>query len=392
MSYDLDELLPTPRLLKIPASNLEVQAHLILAAGFEDRALGFLDLLLDSKADSYGKITNASIINYLPFRDDNNSNLIRVRERLIELGINSNSIQEYIFDREHPLEFSSHIAQLMSSLHSAHHVYVDISSMSKLLILYLLNALWRKGKNFSVIYSQAKKYGPSQKEYEESLSKGHFGQDIRAEFLFTGVFEPIIPPEFAGEGPLGRSRALISFLSFNKRQSIGVASMVPHQAFIPVIGLYSLEKEKWRADALIRINDNGLLASGHRISSVPRIENKMISKEYIPQGEFQLCLSTFNYKETVKALLWLSDVYRYSHFLTIAPFGSKMQTLGAFLFTQLHSEVQIVYASPKHFHPRYSEGIKCIYEIQFIDNKQLEKRLLYKIDPDLEMLEKLASG
>jgi hypothetical protein len=48
--------------------------------------------------------------------------------------------------------------------------------------------------------------------------------------------------------------------------------------------------------------------------------------------------------EDAEELIQDATCHRYSHFLTVAPFGSKLQCLGTFIFTRMHPETQIVYA------------------------------------------------
>jgi hypothetical protein len=328
-----------------------------------------------------------SLINYLPHEPANDRNKKQLFKILARLGAKP---REYYFDSANPADFPDTAEEILSASKGANHIYLDVSVMSKLLILYSLSALWAKNDPFSLVYCEAKKYRPSLREYRRSLQKGHFGQDISMEFLFSGVFEPIIPQPFVGRAPLGRTRALVAFLGFNKRQAVGAAATIPYQLFVPIVGVPPNPRWRWRQEALIQINNYGLLASGQRISDIAKLKPNEKSKTAALKGEYLLHVSTLDYMATLQALIWVSEVHRYTHFLTIAPFGSKMQALGTFLFTRVRPESQIVYALPRDFHPRYSEGVKAIHVVEFSNPKELEKELVQVASPNLAYLENLA--
>ena len=383
----LNKILPSIIEIK-DFDSIEIGSHFILASGFEDRSRGFLERLVAAK--SFGnKLSKVSVINYLPVNENNERNRVEISKLLARLGVAAINIGEYVFDREHPLDFDNDLDNLMGSIDQESHVYVDISSMSKLLILYILDRLWMKGNAFSVIYSEAAKYAPTEQEYLDSFRKGDFGQELLIELQSVGAFEPIIPSQFSGSTPMGGSRALVDFLGFNKRQSIGVAAIVPYQFFIPIISVPPSNELRWRQEALITINDIGLVPSGKRIHDLGtiKVENDDFSK--VKEGEYQIHVSTFDYKKTVETLLWIYEAHKFSHYLTIAPFGSKMQSLGIFIFTRLHPETQIVYASPKDFHAQYTEGVKAIYEIRFKNSLELEKNIMASIDSNSKVLENI---
>lgn len=154
----------------------------------------------------------------------------------------------------------------------------------------------------------------------------------------------------------------------------------------------------FRFNSNVRINNYGLLASGQRICDIPNLRlsernserNSEQNKAIARKGEYSISLSTFDYIATVEALLWVADVHRYSHFLTIAPFGSKLQALGTFIFTRIHPETQIVYACPKDLHPRYSEGVKAVYEIPFSNPRETEQNMDLAVNSNLAYLNTLS--
>lgn len=373
-------LLPRPRLV---AEEWHPQnGHLICAAGFEDRATAFIITM-----GQFNFPINVSLVRYLPFAVKNEATNERIQELVNATG---GKKSDYLFDRENPLEFALAAREIISRIPVDEHIYLDISAMSKLLELYLLRELWNEDRRFSIVYAEAAEYGPSKTEFDDALRQGAFGQNLLMEFLFNGVYEPLIPPEFAGKSALGAPRLLLAFLGYNKRQTIGAASVVPYQLMIPLIGIPEQNEWAWRREAVMKINDEGLLTSGRKISELPLIEVDRIA-EHFADDEFACSVSILDYTKVLATLINLKELHRYSHFLTIAPFGSKLQTLAIFIFSRLNPDVQIVYASPRDFHPQYSKGVKNIWEIVFENPLHLEHQLMVASDPGIAEIERLAA-
>ena len=381
----LQQLLPGRNNL-LAGSQLRPNSHIILACGFEERALGFLKNLTPIQAEGVDSIT---LIKYLPVRDDNDQNYDAIVEEFNRLGLSLNSLKVIEFNREYLSDFYEYLNS-RNPFEGSNYYYLDISAMSKLLILYLLDDLWHnRRKPFSIIYTEACEYGPSREEFEDAFAKGETAQSLSLEFTSAGVFDPIVPEPFQGASPLGSPRALVSFLSFNKRQVIGAAAIVPYQFFVPIISVPSDSLNGWRVDAVTRVNNEGLLVREKLISEIPilEIDNAELNAPY---SEYRVLDEADNYIGTLKTLMVLERIHRYRHFITIAPFGTKLQTLAVFLFTLIFPETQIVYASPLDFHPRYSTGVKSVSEIVFEDLMQLEDELRIAASPDLKYLRELS--
>ncbi len=360
--------------------------YIIVAAGFEDRALGFLQEL--HKSGTKHNVCGALVLNYLPHDPKNDRNREQIYKSLHQLGIPSKHIKDLYFDRENPLELSDSLHGFSETFDGNSYIYLDISAMSKLALLYFLNSLWQKKVSFSVIYTEAQKFGPSKEEYLQASKRDRLGQNMLPELLFSGIYEPVIPNEFSGSCPLTTNRALIAFLGYNKRQIMGVASMIPYQFFVPIIGqtTYTGKQWDWRPKALIEINNSDLLTSGKLISNVPNVD---FHHESLPKNEeYRLHVSNFDYRETLLALLAIYEAHKYRYSLTIAPLGTKMHTVGIFLFTQLFPATQVVYAPPRDFHLKYSEGVKAVWEIPFSNPTQMETALFNQINPHMAFLEK----
>jgi len=79
-------------------------------------------------------------------------------------------------------------------------------------------------------------------------------------------------------------------------------------------------------------------------------------------------LSTFDYFSTIQALEEVYQNYSCIRKTLLAPTGSKLQTVAAFIFRQMHPDVQIVYPVTKQFklgEYEYSQGCREIWGIHF---------------------------
>lgn len=381
------EILPDLSEIDFDKYEISNNCHLIIVAGFEERSIGFLKKISNDK--NYNKINSVSIIEYKPYLSKNEKYLDTISECLKKLGVDKREIKTYEFDRSYPVDFDIELNKISQSIQSSSHVYCDISAMSKLLILYLLKAIWSKQKTFSVIYSEAISYSPSKKEFNDIKEAEKFNLN---EFFPLAVFDPFIPSSFSGATPLGVDRILVGFLSYNKRQLLGATNIIPYQLFIPIIGISPYDDWRWRSEALIEINNEGLLASDKYISELPKADltkgNKIDNIADIDTSkEYSLLASTLYYKQSFEALYWIARKHRYKHFLTIAPFGSKLQTIGTFLFCVLNPETQIVYSSPKDYYENYSKGFKRSFEIEFQEISDFEHSIKKELDPNFKFLD-----
>jgi hypothetical protein len=381
----LQKLLPA-RSIILPGSPLRANSHIILACGFEKRALGFLKNLTPNQIAGVEFVT---LIKYLPIRENNEQNFNTIIEELNRLGLGTERLHIVEFSREYPSDFYDLLTS-SDFFQDSDYIYLDISAMSKLLILYLLDAIWTRSRtSFSIIYSEANDYGPSKEEFEDAFAKGATAQSLSLEFTSAGVFDPLVPEPFRGASPLGSPRALVSFLSFNKRQIIGAAAIVPYQFFVPIIPVPSDSTMGWRVDAVTSVNNEGLLVREKLISEIPTL-NIDNSELIPPDGEYKVLDCSDDYIGTLKTLLILEEIHRYRHFITIAPFGTKLQTLAVFLFTIIFPETQIVYASPLDFHPNYSTDVKSVSEIAFENPAKLEDQMRVTLSPNLQYLRELS--
>jgi predicted glycoside hydrolase/deacetylase ChbG (UPF0249 family) len=91
----------------------------------------------------------------------------------------------------------------------------------------------------------------------------------------------------------------------------------------------------------------------------------------------QFHVKTFDYKDTLRTLEAVHDEMWDQHNLSIAQFGSKLQSLGTALFCHIHPEIRLWFAVPKKYNAtQYSEGCKATWVIELGSMPALRSALL----------------
>jgi hypothetical protein len=329
-------LINKPTLKSLDTIQLNNLDTLILCAGFEDRAVEFLKQSVSELKSPF----SVMIVEYLPRNETN-----RLEEIINICEFNKLPYMTLVYDRENPTLGGEKICELVRN--SKGRVYIDVSGMSRLLIVQVIVALFHNRKSFdniSIIYSEAKTYPPSIEEVEKELSNEESAEELARTIMFlsSGVFETCIVPELTSVAMQGQPIRLITFPSFNTQQLIALRSEIQPHYYTFINGIPLLDENKWRTEKIRMLND---------IERIPRKE------------EIDLC--TLDYIKTLDYLLDVYDRFNTLQKIMIAPIGSKMQTVAVGIFKALMDDIQIVYPTPiKFLQPeKYTIGIRQIYRL-----------------------------
>lgn len=328
--------LPKPPMVPEGEIKLSSGDRLILCSGFEERAIG----VLKKAVSAGGRLFSVYAVSYLPPVEEN-----RIDE--IQALCSSNQIlyQQIIYDRENPVATGEKITNFLEE--SKGSIHIDISGMSRLLIVQLLVALGRRPQGFEkvhIYYTEAREYPPTQadvvKATESNTSEGNVGEAIM--FLSSGVFEVSIVPELSSTAMQGQPIRLVVFPSFNQNQLTALRFVVQPSFFTIINGIPPLENDQWRTEAIRKLNG---------------IDNLPYRKE--------TNVSTLNYIETLDCLLQIYEEYGASQKIVLAPTGSKMQAVAAGILRAYLTDVQIAYPTPRMFTrpDEYTLGIRQIYKL-----------------------------
>ena len=323
-----------PSFYKIQDIQLTKEDVFIVCAGFEERATeAFKRTISTGSAGAH-----VLIIDYRPFVKEN-----RLDEIINVCLGRSLPYDIIVYDRQNPAEFTEKFHESLWDKQGR--IYIDISGMSRLLIVQLLVTIFQKKPDFlkvSIIYSEATVYPPTKEEVDKQCAESTENLSRTVMFLSSGVFEVAIVPELSSVAMQGQPIRLITFPSFNIQQLVALRSEIQPHCYTFIHGVPLLAENQWRTDAIRELND---------------IEKIPCKEEYY--------LSTFGYEETLNTLLDIYGSRNGSERIIIAPTGSKMQAVAVGIFRSFLGDTQIVYPTPISFQEptRYTVGIRQIYAL-----------------------------
>lgn len=325
-----DEILSSrqkPVMETVSTFSLSPEDWFVLCGGFEDRVLAFLKNAASNKTPF-----NVVLVNYEPFVRENKTADIK--------GICQDSsirLVELTYDRQEPVGFGSILVEALSACRGR--LFLDISGMSRLLIVQTLVALHKRPKGFSncfIAYTEAQNYPPSPEKAKEEISKSESDPTFSIFFLSSGVFEVTVVPELSSFVVAGVQTRLIAFPSLDAHQLIALRAELQPSRLSIIEGIPPSVHNQWRKEAIARVN---------QLDKIHPKETRQVS--------------TLNYQETLSCLLELYKKYGIHERLLISPTGSKMQAVAVGIFRAFLDDIQIVYPTPRDFlkPERYTKGI-----------------------------------
>ncbi len=330
----LMELLPS--LQACDGLQLKEGDVVIHAPGFEDRTMDV------AEAIAYSPGARAILLDYLPFTPDNRLSDVRKALGARSVKVTHEDILKY--HRFKPDDFETRLRVRLST-HGARRVVLDISTMSKLAIILILNVCHELNLDVRVLYCEAKTYGPSAEEFERAKQQKKIHQPTLQ--IFTGVHGVVRVNSLASVAMQGQPTAAIVFMSFNDiLTQVLLNTVYPGRLFLingrPPVHSWREEATAWIHDQVRREwDDDNPVVHGNE-GSVP-----------MPTR----VASTLDYRETVSLLLQLYWQLSATHRVLLAPAGSKMQAVGCYLVKALHPDIHIEYPSPEGFTKEYSVGV-----------------------------------
>lgn len=335
--FILSKVFPNIELLdifKIPEDSIYIGT-----VGFEDRCFTFLEQCCKNDM----KFQKVIGIKYEPF--DERNNIEKFKELAIKVARKS-KLECIVYDRYNPEAFSNSIKSLKKSIGSAENIVIDISGMSKFLIVVLLYELRNYLGNIHIIYCEAEIYYPLKEEYESK--KESLQEDTSPSFLTTNVYKIVTTTELSSTSMQGYPLLIIAFPTFNYNEMYALLNEITPQYLFKIEGLPREIHNQWRLEAT-------------------RWINRKIDSDFAPniKGIYKKELSTFNYLKTIDILNNIYATYKYTHKCIIAPTGSKLQTIGVLFFKQMYPEIQLVYPVTTKFLEEYTKGCKNIWYIEF---------------------------
>jgi hypothetical protein len=324
--------LDKPALQPMSQCRLDADDSLVVCAGFEDRAPGLLKNALIA-----GTNFRVLIVEYRPFVAENRLAEIRSLCRSSNLRT-----ADVIYDRQDPAGFGEVLLEKVAGVRGR--IILDVSAMSRLLIVQCLVALQHRDSGFEgcvVAYTEAASYPPTEDEVHEALRQSAEDPLYSILLLSSGVFDVTVVPELSSTAMSGNVTRLVAFPTFSTDQLTAVRNELSPSRLTCIHGVPPNPANQWRTAAIAKINRLDL--------SLPD----------------NLLGSTLDYRETLDLLLKLYDAHSDRERILLSPTGSKMQTVAVGLFRAFMDDVQIVYPTPNKFRSpsSYTKGVGQLYSL-----------------------------
>jgi hypothetical protein len=307
--------------------------------GFEERALGFLS-----------QIANAGIgglvlgVKYLRTTAKNKEaefkNIVRASEHL------KFSPLIYSPSQAHRFEIDFDRALKNERISTSDIVVLDISALSKFIILICLIRLWRVGISVRVVMTAAASYCPTREEFASTMDKDGGTVRIIAGQPSVGASEILRSSCLVSPRMQGQPACAVAFTSFNEeliRHAVG--TMNPHRLIL-INGMPPSQGNVWRARATQAI---------HARLIEENVQDNPINAN---SGLLIRTVSTLYFEETLDLLDQIHQEFGLYERMIYFATGSKMQTVGLAMHKLRNDDVHIEYPNPSSYYfEEYSTGL-----------------------------------
>jgi len=345
-----DNIMPIPQLRAIKELILHSDEIFIAAGGFEDRILECPQIVEPDKTAG----NKAILLDYRP--SENENRLGDLKEMLTEKRIDVSPI---IYDRHKPENFDDTLKVLLlkSSVKS---VCLDISGMSRLAIMIVIDVIRELNLSLRIVYAEALHYAPSETDFEKAKATGK--QHLPTSFIHTGVYDVLHIDRLSSIRMQNHATLLIAFDSFNEALCQALVNSINPSNLILINGRPPRKELKWREEATKYVHH--CLRKEWSVGDVDKPTETT---------------STLYYNETYELLVRLYWEFSSSHRIILAPTGSKMQAIGCYLLRAVHNDVHIEYPVVQGFFAnKYSTDVRETWQLDFGEMDNFVKLLRRK--------------
>jgi hypothetical protein len=319
---------------------------LILAEGFEKRSLSWIN----SKENKL--VFNRVLLCKYRFHERTNfTEILKVTKQ------HCSSEPDVIdYNRFEPSVFEMQFLEIINTCNDYDEIFIDISVMSKMLILIILYSLKNYNGKIKIIYSEPETWGPTEENYNKALIKKENNYSWIS-LSSVGISNVTRTPNLSSIIMQNCPTLLISNYSFNE-QLLGALLNEISPSKLQMIG-HSCKRQEWRKKAMIKIHDDVIYEFFH--DSIEEI----ISADVL---------------DYVSVFEKLTDVYKehcYDYRIVISPTGGKLHAVSAALLKLCCPDVHVEYPTPNsYFFEDYSsDKTHAIHRIDFNNFKEFIIRL-----------------
>jgi hypothetical protein len=331
-----------PRIVVCPETIAVKHTAIIAAAGFEDRTMALVSALTQEDCA-------LGLLFYKDWEDNN-----RDRDLLAAYGrkgIGGRTATVLDYDRFDPDRLGGSLRDWLKGI-DTHQVLLDISTMSRLAIMVVLDACREANKSVTVFYAEAEQYGPTEEEFLRARSGIYPRPSIQ---VYGGLGGIVRSQRLSSVALQGEPTALIAFMSMNELLTQALINGISPSRLFLING--RPPQHSWREAATAWIHEELRREWPERDNPCHTTEDGAT----LPQRT----TSTLDYSETADTLLGLYWGNAAHYRVVLAPTGSKMQTVGCYIAKGIHTDIHIEYPTPESFLPAYSKGIGTRWMVEF---------------------------
>jgi len=336
-----------PKIEKIDENYHGNKRLLILAEGFEGRSISFL-----TSNNSFFDII--IICKYFPPKKSKYDEL----KSIISTRYSKSKIYEIIYNRYEPFAFEIELQEMYTDFSVFTDIVVDISVMSKYLIMQIMCVLSNYSGEIKIVYTEPMNHAPIKEEYEKNKLLQTNATVLPSSGVHNVIRTPLLSSTVMQKSPI----LLITFLSFNEELIKALLSEFSpmHLYLINSISL----NNSWKKDALLQIHEK--IRKGYS-------KDNPIDKN----GEMARKVSTVDYRETFELIASIYKEHCIYNRIILSPTGTKMQALGCALIKLCCPDIHIEYPIPESFYVNgYSSSeIRKINQVVFYNMPKIIKKL-----------------
>lgn len=308
------------------------------AYGFEDRSLGWC---LAMGKDRHA-ISRAFVFKYSHPKGPN-----RVRDLKAALHrTGASRIKNLRYDMLCPQPLEDTLPEQIC-VDDFDEVVVDISAMTKLLVLLVLCRLQQYGGTVRIVYSEAQEYCPSKAEYDPVMGQ----MAVTARFPSRGAEQIVRLRCLSSIRMQGQPVTLVAFASFNEKLVSHMLGFISPHRLILINGRPPRKDYAWRERATHDIH--------RRLYQEYDTDNPLNDR-----GVLARATSTLDYRETVDELEVIYRQHGLFERIICAATGSKMQTVGLYFSKVIHPDLQIEYPTPDSYYFKdMTHGVRQVHEV-----------------------------
>ncbi len=327
------------------------------ACGFEPRSLGWV-----GKQKGQKEIFSSAFL--IKYSNPKGRNL----EKELRLALSNLCIKKpenISYDVNSPYDIENKLREkLEPCFNDMEEIVIDISAMTKLLILVCLSVLSSFPGTVRLVYSEPDDYPPTKDEYKKSKKD----MKMFAKFPMQGVESIIRMKCLSSIRMQGQPVALVAFTSFNEQLVRHVLGTISPHRLIFINGKPPRRDYKWREKATQEIHN--CLIKEYK-SDNPIDNNRLLKR----------VTSTLHYEETINCIHEIYKNFGLYERIICAATGSKMQTVGLFFSKILHPEIHIEYPTPDSYYIKgLRNGVRNVYELEFLNFSETLKNLRKQVN------------